>query len=298
MAIYEIDPSLDTIDDLRSSPSLMATAMSTYTTKASGPLTEIPSSVSYLPFSSVIPPSSLNQITSLLPNPTASSSPFSTLRHRILLSRFNEGSRLGQIEYNFDTSNYSPYFVSEPGKKYATMMMMLQYPFSVGSIHIPPSSSEEAGKKTSMHEKPIIDPQYYQGPGGEIDFQTMVSSQIFADKIVNTAPLSSIIVKRVFPPLPPTSSLAGAEKEKEDFSDFVRNYTITDWHPVGTCGMGPLGEKGEGGVLDARLRVHGVKGLRVVDASVMPLQISAHIQATIYAIGEKGASLILEDYKE
>jgi len=45
------------------------------------------------------------------------------------------------------------------------------------------------------------------------------------------------------------------------------------------------------------LRVHGVKGLRVCDASIMPLQISAHIQAVVYAIGEKGASLILEDWE-
>lgn len=68
-------------------------------------------------------------------------------------------------------------------------------------------------------------------------------------------------------------------------------------HPVGTCGMG--GDRGiSGGVVDERLRVYGIKGLRVVDASIMPLQVSAHLQATVYAIAEKGAHMILEDWQE
>lgn len=76
--------------------------------------------------------------------------------------------------------------------------------------------------------------------------------------------------------------------------EWVVNTTITDWHPVGTCAMG--GHRGmEGGVVDKRLRVYGVRGLRVVDASIMPLQISGHLQATVYAIAEKGAAMILED---
>lgn len=49
-------------------------------------------------------------------------------------------------------------------------------------------------------------------------------------------------------------------------------------------------------MVDERLRVYGVSGLRVVDASIMPMQISAHLQATVYAIAEKGAQMISEDW--
>lgn len=49
------------------------------------------------------------------------------------------------------------------------------------------------------------------------------------------------------------------------------------------------------GVVDERLRVYGVQGLRVIDASIIPLHVGAHIQSTVYAIAEKGASMILED---
>ncbi|KAG4435308.1 hypothetical protein IFR05_009197 [Cadophora sp. M221] len=291
--IYEISPEISTTDDLRQCPDLLASAMDEFMTNASGPLTQIPSSVAYLPFNAVISTESMDSIISKLPNLVPGNSQF-ILRQKILRSRFDPKTNLGQVEFNLDTSNYSPYFTSEPGKKYTTMMQMLQYPFTVGSIHIAASNT-----MATIHEKPIIDPRYYQGAGGKIDLMTMIEAQKFTDRITKTAPLSSMIRRRVFPP--------PKDEKDDDFTDCVRDYTITDWHPVGTCAMGPPpGDDGEGGydptkiagVVDSRLRVHGVTGLRVVDASIMPLQISAHIQATVYAIGEKGASMILEDYEK
>ena len=158
-----------------------------------------------------------------------------------------------------------------------------------------------------VEDKPIINPNYYAGPNGAIDLQMMASAQHFAHKIVSTKPLSDIIVERVWPPLPSPSTSQNhhnnndnnkdvkEEEEEEDFTEWVENNTTTDWHPVGTCAMGPSAEAGY--VVDERLRVHGVRGLRVCDASIMPLQISAHLQATVYGIGEKGAQMILEDWE-
>jgi choline dehydrogenase-like flavoprotein len=276
--IYEIDDSIASPEMLQYDSALAEEAMKEYTTTQSGVLTAIPSSIAYLPTSKFMAPAAIASLASSAAQITAKNSP--------LARQFTSPTPLGQMEYNFDVSNYSSYYASVPGKRYATMLQMLQYPFSRGSIHIPPRSGD---KPTNVEDKPVIDPKYYGGKGGNIDFEIMVAAQKFGVKICETKPLSEIIIRRVFPPV------SEAGREDEDLAEFVRNYTITDWHPVGTCSMG--GRAGEeAGVVDERLRVYGVKGLRVVDASIMPLHVSAHIQATVYAIGEKGASLILEDW--
>lgn len=287
--IVQVDDSVITPDELRSNPEAAKAADEEYALHRKGPRTAIPSSVVYLPFSHFIPSKELHALGSHLLAESKKDPNRSTPRDRILVDRLLADKNLGQIEYNFDTANYSPFFKGDPDKKYATMLMMLQYPFSQGSIHITPMKD---GKKATMDQKPIIDPKYYQGPGGEVDFKMMIACQEFADKICCTKPLADIIVARAYPPASPHDA-----NTEFDFSNWIRESTITDWHPVGTCSMG--GQDGiKGGVIDDRLRVYGVKGLRVADASIMPLHIAAHPQATIYGIGEKAASLIREDWEK
>ena len=75
----------------------------------------------------------------------------------------------------------------------------------------------------------------------------------------------------------------------------LRNQTQSTWsHPVGTCGMFP---RENGGVVDSKLRVYGIKGLRIVDASVMPIIPATHTSSTVYAVAEKAADLIKQDQK-
>ena len=69
----------------------------------------------------------------------------------------------------------------------------------------------------------------------------------------------------------------------------MRNNVNTFYHPVGTCAMLP---RKDGGVVDPALKVHGTQNLRVVDASIIPILVSAHPQTGIYGIAERAAEII------
>lgn len=81
---------------------------------------------------------------------------------------------------------------------------------------------------------------------------------------------------------------SGQARTDEQIEQFIRGHADTIYHPVGTCRMGPAPTD----VVDAELRVHGVQGLRVVDASIMPSIIGGNTNAPVIAIAEKAADLI------
>jgi choline dehydrogenase len=84
-----------------------------------------------------------------------------------------------------------------------------------------------------------------------------------------------------------------AVRGRPALEEYVRGYAGTLWHPVGTCRMGAPDDPGA--VLDPRLRVRGVAGLRVADASVMPRVVAGNTNAACLLIGEKAADLIIEE---
>jgi len=81
---------------------------------------------------------------------------------------------------------------------------------------------------------------------------------------------------------------SAAAKTDAEIEQFVRNHADTIYHPVGSCRMGP----GPDDVVDAQLRVHGVQGLRVVDASIMPSIVSGNTNAPTIMIAEKAVDMI------
>ena len=126
---------------------------------------------------------------------------------------------------------------------------------------------------------PKIEPGYLSEEG---DLQVMVEGVKIARRIFGMDAFSSVIGEE-------HSSSRGRVSD-ESIADFVRKNAETIYHPVGTCKMG--GDKMS--VVDDQLRVRGIKGLRVVDASVMPTLVGGNTNAPVIMIAEKASDMILE----
>ncbi len=124
---------------------------------------------------------------------------------------------------------------------------------------------------------------FYNYLDAESDRRMMVDGLKILRRIVNTAPFSSYVAEERTP--------GPTVQTDAEWLDFCRATGETVYHPTSTCRMG--GDAGA--VVDERLRVRGVSGLRVIDASVMPSVISGNTNAAVVAIAEKGADLVLED---
>lgn len=106
-------------------------------------------------------------------------------------------------------------------------------------------------------------------------------------EIASQSPLSDFIVQEHEP--------GAATQSDAELLEWVRRRAGSIFHPVGTCAMGPASDPMA--VVDARLRVHGVQGLRVVDGAVMPRIVSGNTNAPIIMLAEKAADLIREDLR-
>lgn len=166
---------------------------------------------------------------------------------------------------------------TELAGKYITVVPCLMHPFSRGSVHI-------CSKSPTV--LPKVDPRWLSHPA---DLKVFCKHMLHAANIFSTEPLSSRLKDGGKALQPGYYTLT-----EDNVEEFVKNNTDTQHHPIGTCSMLP---KESGGVVDTHLIVYGTLNLRVVDASVIPLQISANPTCTIYAMAEKVADMIKERWE-
>jgi choline dehydrogenase len=136
-----------------------------------------------------------------------------------------------------------------------------------------------------MSDHPAIHPNYL---ATKLDQDTIVEGIRVARRIARCEPLASAITEEYAP---------GAAVDDADYDgllNWARDTATTIYHPTGTCKMGHDPKA----VVDARLRVHGMTGLRVADASIMPVIVSGNTNAPCIMIGEKASDMILKDAAE
>jgi choline dehydrogenase len=160
------------------------------------------------------------------------------------------------------------------------------HPFSAFTMSVcqlrPESRGRIALASSDISVHPKIHPNYL---ATQTDCQTIVEGVKIARRIAKHAPLESKISQEFRP---------DASLDLDDYEgtlDWARNHSSSIYHPTGTCKMGP----GKDAVVDARLRVHGIEGLRVADCSIMPEIVSGNTNAPAIMIGEKASDLIIED---
>ncbi|MGH8789867.1 MAG: GMC family oxidoreductase, partial [Cupriavidus necator] len=188
-----------------------------------------------------------------------------------LFTRALKDAGTPDIQFHFGTISAD----STAGKPHAfsgfTMSMCQLRPTSRGSLRITSRDPSVA---------PAMTPNYL---GTAHDQSVMIAGVKVARALARTRSLSPYILDEYLPG-------SGVQTDDEILA-FIRAYGSSIFHPVGTCRMG----NDAGAVLDERLRVRGVRRLRVADASIMPTLVSGNTNAPAIMIGEKAADMILED---
>jgi len=160
------------------------------------------------------------------------------------------------------------------------------HPFSAFTMSIcnlrPQSRGEVTIRSKNPEDLPKIVPNYLSTKS---DQKIAIDSIKVARKIANANPLKQHILDEFVP--------GGSLVSDEDLLEAAKNNSQSIYHPVGTCKMG----NDKNSVVDEHLKVHGVQGLRVVDASIMPELVSGNTNAPTMMIAEKAAEMILSDNK-
>jgi len=146
-------------------------------------------------------------------------------------------------------------------------------PESVGSIHI---------QSPDPLSQPRICPNFL---ASTVDQDSLIGGMQAARRIIAQPAMRGFVAAEISPGL--------AVQTREQWLQFARENGQTIYHPIGTCRMGG----GSDDVVSPELKVHGIDGLRVIDASVMPAMVSGNIQAAVMMVAEKGADLVLRDAK-
>jgi len=191
-----------------------------------------------------------------------------------LFARVHAEAEAPDLQIHCGTVFFNPSGFIPEGEGY-TLTPSLIHPRSRGTVRLRSSDPED---------KPIITPNYLTDKDG-YDLGLLVEG-VKLGRVLGARMVEQLGGEEVYP--------GPSVQDDAQIRDYVERYVGTMYHPTSTCRMGP--PEDPDAVCDARLRVRGVDGLRVADASVMPTIVGANTNASCVALGEKAASLIVEEH--
>ncbi|KAK5092355.1 hypothetical protein LTR70_003958 [Exophiala xenobiotica] len=276
--LFDLKPGITSLDALHGEEYMKA-QQEVYEKTNGGPYGSPGMGMGFVSYSSIVSKDELESTISDIQQKSLARTPFEKAQEKVIIDQLRDptfanlqsfviGCRLDVAKGSDQTQFFSP---PPKGTQQVSLLICLEHPLSRGSVHITSSDPLAA---------PRIDPGYFRN---EIDAKILAAGVQWMDKVSRHPAMAKSIARRELPP-----EDASLETEEERI-EYVKNHISTQYHLIGTCALGQA--------VDNELRVKGVKGLRVVDASIFPGHVSGNIMSTTYAVAEKGADLIKADQR-
>ncbi|KAJ5151879.1 Dehydrogenase citC [Penicillium capsulatum] len=281
LTTYELQPGTVSLDTLQRDPQAMQNAITQYADSQSGPLGGVPSMQGYFPAKAVMSEAELEAVVQSIRDTKPTSEFHKKQLEQTIAHLQSDTSANLQIVLTPATANtvegieHQSRLVKVPtpdSPDGTTMTLALQYPVARGYVHI---------DSADPTKQPVIQPNY---AGHEADVVVLGAALRWIDNVSKSQHAQGSVARRSVPD--PSIDLQNIENGKAAVHDLV----LGQYHISGSVALGDA--------LDSRLRVKGVEGLRVADASVFPNNVSGNIVSAVYAVAEKAADLIKEDWSK
>ncbi|KAI3621666.1 gmc oxidoreductase [Moniliophthora roreri] len=256
-----------TLDELRNNVTYANEALAQYEESRTGPYTFTPLIYGVIPLRSITNDSYMESYIAKIDAVLASDNltPLQKAQYGFYRNITVEG-KAGTVGFTVVPSRSSTE-LAEPGASYVSVVPVGMHPFSRGSVHI---------SSTDPLVAPVIDMGFLSN---ELDKDLLVEGLKFTRTWAATAPFSDLVEVPIAP---------GPEATTDaDFTTYLENNVTVHNHASGTTAMA---SRELGGVVDSRLKVYGLSNVRVVDAGVLPMLVSAAINPTVIAVAEKARS--------
>ncbi|RHZ44432.1 GMC family oxidoreductase [Aspergillus thermomutatus] len=266
--------------DMARDPAVAAAAMEAYKKDGSGPLGMVPLVSAFMPCMNLSTAERQQLLATIDASIASGGLPCAQQKQYPILRKLLEDPDEPTAQYILAPFQILPregkglFSMSHPGC-FITLVSALSYPFSRGSVHL---------QSADIRAAPVIDHGILRHPA---DLELHARHSIWTETLAETEPMASLLKKngvRLHTP----ERLTDVEMAQELCKELI----VSEYHLSGSCAMMP---REDGGVVDSKLKVYGTANVRVVDASVFPLEPRGNIQATVFAVAEKAADIIKQD---